>query len=68
VPVSAKGGRHARLRHGDVGDRFRGHAGNPHEAAVVVDEHEHVETAEENRVDMEEVTGNQPFRLGSEEL
>jgi hypothetical protein len=38
-----------------VGDRLGGHAGDPHEAAVMVDEHEHVEPAQENGVDMEEV-------------
>jgi hypothetical protein len=38
-----------------AGDRVRRDAGDPHETRVVVDEHEDVEPAEENGVDMEEV-------------
>jgi hypothetical protein len=44
-----------------AGDRLGGHTGDPHEARVVVDEHEDVEPAEENAVDMEEVARLSPF-------
>jgi hypothetical protein len=50
------------------GNWLRGHAGDPDEARVVVDEDEHVEPPEEDRVDAEEVARHQPFRLRSEEL
>ena len=51
-----------------VSSRLGDHAGDPHEARVVVDEHQDVEPAEEDRVDMEEVAGHQSFRLCGEEL
>ena len=50
------------------GDRLGGDASDPHEPRVVVDEHEHVEPAEENRVDMEEVARDESLRLRGEEL
>jgi len=51
-----------------AGDRVGRDAGDPHATAVVVDEHEHVEPAEENGVDVEEVARLQTFRLAGEEL
>jgi hypothetical protein len=49
-------------------DRVGGHAGDPHETRVVVDEHEDVEPAEEHSVDMEGVAGHQSLGLFGEEL
>jgi hypothetical protein len=46
-----------------VSSRPGGHAGDPYEAGLVVDEHEDREPAEEHRVDMEEVARHQAFRL-----
>lgn len=51
-----------------VGDGLGGNAGDPHETSVVLDEDQHVESAKEHGVDVEEVAGNKPFRLCGEEL
>jgi hypothetical protein len=51
-----------------VGDQLGGHTGDPHEAGVVVDEHEDIEPAEKDGVDVEEVAGDQTLRLRSREL
>jgi len=51
-----------------IGDRVGGHAGDPHETRVVVDEHEDVEPAEEDHVDMDELAGHQSLRLCGKEL
>ena len=45
-----------------------GDAGDADEARVVVDDHEDVEPAEKNGVDVEDVTRRQSLRLGGEEL
>ena len=49
-------------------DRVGRDAGDPHETAVVVDEPEDIEPAEEKGVDLEEVARHQLSRLGGEEL
>ena len=51
-----------------VGDWVSRDAGDADEERVMVDEHEDVEPAEKNGVDVEEVTGHQSLRLRGEEL
>ena len=51
-----------------VSGRLGGHAGNPHQARVVVDEHEDVQPAEKDGVDVEEVARRQSLGLCGEEL
>jgi hypothetical protein len=51
-----------------AGDRVGRDAGDSDTSRVVVDEHEHVEPAEKDGVDMEEVARHQPLGLGREEL
>ena len=51
-----------------LADRMSRHTGNSDQAHVVVDEEEHVESAEQHRVDAQEVAGHQALRLGGEKL
>ncbi len=54
----------ARLVGRPVCARFDGHAGDPDDTRVVVDEHEHGEPAAKDRVDIEEAPRDQALRLG----